>query len=427
MTTPFLEETGWGRARENLPVLWNPDSNLSAPRRMPVGACLVAHTPHTDRFIRKPVGVRATMTEAEARMARAIQLARRGRAWVAPNPMVGAVVVKDGAVVGEGYHRRFGGPHAEVHALKKAGRDARGATLYVNLEPCCHHGKTPPCTDRIIASGVRRVVAAIEDPNPKVAGKGFQQLRDAGIEVEVGVHAPEAEALNEPYLKKAATGKSWVTLKIAQSLDGRIAAITGHSQWISGKKSLRYAHLLRATHDAVLVGSGTVKADDCRLTVRHVPGRNPIRIVIDSRLSIPPDSKIINTPDDAPTWVYTIDDDKPDPAWAGNRNVRIERVAADRDGRVDLREVHRSISEAGVGSLLVEGGSGIWTSFLDGDLVDKVEVVVAPMIIGRGIEAISDLGILKVHDAIRLTPLQWRKIGTDLHVAARVAHRGEEG
>ncbi|MCB2210669.1 bifunctional diaminohydroxyphosphoribosylaminopyrimidine deaminase/5-amino-6-(5-phosphoribosylamino)uracil reductase RibD [bacterium] len=355
-------------------------------------------------------------------MARAIVLARRGRAWVAPNPMVGAVVVRDGVIVGEGYHRRFGGPHAEVHALKKASKLAQGATLYVNLEPCCHYGKTPPCTRRILESGVARVVAAIEDPNPKVSGKGFQQLLDAGVAVEVGLLADEAALLNQPYLKKAATGRTWVTLKIAQSLDGRIAAITGHSQWISGKQSLRYAHLLRAMHDAVLVGSGTVAADDCQLTVRHVPGRNPVRIVIDSQFRIDPDSKIINTPEDAPTWVFGLKD-APVPDWANNPNVSLFHTDPDGNGRVDLREVHNIISELGVGSLLVEGGSRIWTSFLDLDLVDKVEVVVAPMFIGTGIEAISDLGILKVHDAIRLAPMQWRKIGNDLHVAARVIHR----
>jgi diaminohydroxyphosphoribosylaminopyrimidine deaminase / 5-amino-6-(5-phosphoribosylamino)uracil reductase len=358
----------------------------------------------------------------EQMMTRAIALARRGRAWVAPNPMVGAVVVKDGVIVGEGYHRRFGGPHAEVHALRKAGELANGATLYVNLEPCCHYGKTPPCTERIIEAGVAKVVVAIEDPNPKVSGKGFTKLRDAGVEVSVGLMANEGEELNLPYLKKAATGMTWVTLKIAQSLDGRIASITGHSQWISGKKSLRYAHLLRAMHDAVLVGSGTVAADNCSLTVRHVPGRNPVRIVLDSHLGLDPDCNLLTTPDDAPTWVFGLEGE-PTPDWASRDNIQIFRTPPDENGRVNLSDVHRIISERGVGSLLVEGGSHIWTSFLDQDMVDKVEFVVAPMLIGTGIEAISDLGILKVHDAIRLDPMRWRKIGNDLHVAARVIHR----
>ncbi|MBS1261764.1 MAG: Riboflavin biosynthesis protein RibD [Calditrichaeota bacterium] len=355
-------------------------------------------------------------------MARALALARRGRAWVAPNPMVGAVVVNGGAVVGEGCHRRFGGPHAEVHALRRAGAHARGATLFVNLEPCCHYGKTPPCTERILEAGIARVVAAIEDPNPQVAGKGFQRLRDAGVTVDTGVLAGEARELNRPYLKKAATGLSWVTLKIAQSLDGRIASSTGHSKWISGDSSLRYAHRLRAAHDAVLVGAETVRADDPKLTVRHVPGRSPVRIVLDSRFSIPSDCYLLNSADAAPTWVFGLES-APLPAWSRRPNVRVFRVGGDGAGRVNLHDVHRVVSANGVASLLIEGGSRTWTAFLAADLVDKVEVVVAPMLIGTGIEAIDELGVLELHDAIRLDPVRWRRIGTDLHVAASVIHR----
>jgi diaminohydroxyphosphoribosylaminopyrimidine deaminase/5-amino-6-(5-phosphoribosylamino)uracil reductase len=362
-------------------------------------------------------------------MRRAMKLARRGRAWVAPNPMVGAVVVRDGEVVGEGYHRRFGGPHAEVNALKAAGDKARGATMYVNLEPCSHHGKTPPCVDAIIESGVSRVVASQSDPNPKVNGMGFERLREAGIDVVHDVLAEEAAELNQQYMKKAATGWSWVTLKIAQSLDGRIAAVTGHSQWISGPKSLRYAHLLRASHDAVLVGSGTVHADDPMLTVRHVPGRNPVRVVLDSHLSIPPDCKLLTTPDEALTWVFGRSD-AAEPEWAGRENVEIVRLDPDERGRVPVKKMLKTLAEWGVGSLMVEGGRGIWTSFLEAQVVDKVEVVIAPMIIGHGIDAIDDLKILKVSEAIRLEPFRWRRIGSDLHIAARVSYdnmAGEEG
>ncbi|GBE31034.1 MAG TPA: bifunctional diaminohydroxyphosphoribosylaminopyrimidine deaminase/5-amino-6-(5-phosphoribosylamino)uracil reductase RibD [Bacteroidetes bacterium] len=383
-------------------------TSFSQPRRLYVGAFSLR------------AGKLKEKSLDELMMARAISLARRGAAWVAPNPMVGAVVVKDGQIVGDGYHRRFGGPHAEVHALRKSGKQANGATLYVNLEPCCHYGKTPPCTDRILEAGIVKVYAAIEDPNPEVNGKGFAKLREAGVKVEVGLMATEAEELNLPYLKKAATGMTWITLKIAQSLDGRIASVTGHSQWISGKKSQRYAHLLRATHDAILVGIGTVNTDDCSLTVRHVSGRNPIRIVLDSHFSIDPECKLLNNPDDAPTWVFGLEGEN-DPDWSNRPNVRLFKTRPD-EGRVDLGEVHRILSELGVGSLLVEGGSHVWTSFLDRDLVDKVEVIVAPMLIGTGIEAINNLGILKVHDAIRLQPIQWRKIGDDLHIAARVLH-----
>lgn len=364
----------------------------------------------------------------EKMIRRTMTLARRGVAWVAPNPMVGAVIVKDGEVVGEGYHRRFGGPHAEVHALRAAGKRAEGATLYVNLEPCSHHGKTPPCVDAIIAAGVKRVVASTTDPNPKVNGSGFEKLRQHGIEVSTGVLEDEALELNQQYLKKAATGWSWVTIKIAQSLDGRIASITGHSQWISGEKSLRYAHLLRASHDAVLVGSGTVHADDPLLTVRHVPGRNPLRIVLDSRFGIPPQSKIISTPNEASTWVFGRTD-APEPEWAGRPNVELIRLDPDEKGRVPIKKMLKTLGDRGVGSLMVEGGSAIWTSFLEAQVVDKLEVVIAPMIIGHGIDAIDDLEVLKVTDAIRLEPFRWRKIGQDLHVAARVSYANtrEEG
>ncbi len=361
----------------------------------------------------------------EEMMARAIALARRGQAWVAPNPMVGAVIVRGGKVVGTGYHRRFGGPHAEVNALEKAGEAARGADLYVNLEPCSHEGKTPPCADAIIRAGIRRVVAALQDPNPLVNGAGFEKLRRAGIVVEVGVLAKRAAELNQPYLKKAGTGQTWVTLKIAQSLDGRIASITGHSQWISGPESLRYAHLLRASHDAVLVGSGTVHADNPSLTVRHVRGRNPIRIVLDTNFSLPGDCLLLNTPGDAPTWVFGAPEDGKAPPWAGRENVEVFILPRDGRGRVDLGAMLQQIAEQGVVSLMVEGGSRVWTSFLEAALVDKIEVIIAPILLGHGISAIDDLGILKVHDAVRLEPFRWRRIGGDLHIAARVLPRRE--
>ncbi len=357
-------------------------------------------------------------------MWRALLLARRGRVWVAPNPMVGAVIVKDGEIVGEGYHRRFGGPHAEIHALRKAGERAKGSTLYVTLEPCSHYGKTPPCVDAIRAAGVKKVVASIQDPNPQVNGEGFRILREAGIEVQTGVLEDEVRELNQQYLKKAATGWSWVTLKIAQSLDGRIASSTGDSRWISGPKSLRYAHLLRAIHEAVLVGSGTVHADDPLLNVRHVRGHNPVRVVLDSHFGIPSTCKLLNSPETAPTWVFGVKD-APEPDWAGRQNVEIFRCEPDEKGRVPVKTVLQLLSKLGVGSLMVEGGSRIWTSFLEAKVVDKLEVIVAPMIIGRGIDAIDDLEVMQLSDAIRLEPVSWRRIGQDLHIAARVSYNGE--
>ncbi len=366
----------------------------------------------------------------EQMMRRVLLLARRGKVWVAPNPMVGAVVVKNGKIIGEGYHRRFGGPHAEINALAAAGSDGKGAELYVNLEPCCHFGKTPPCTVSIIQAGIRRLVASIQDPNPKVNGKGFNHLRDAGIQVEVGVLEDQARELNNPYLKKTETGKTWVTLKIAQTLDGRIASKTGHSQWITGKAGRRYAHLMRATHDAVLVGAGTVHADDPLLDVRHVAGRNPVRIVLDTNFSLPPECKLLNTPDTAPTWIFGAPDNGKMPDWADRPNVRAVILKKNDYGCVSLHEMLEYIAEQGIMSLMVEGGSKIWTAFLDQHLVDKVEVVIAPIILGQGIDAIQDLGVLKVHDAVRLDHLHWRRIGSDLHIVSRVSysniHEGHE-
>ncbi len=359
-------------------------------------------------------------------MHRAIVLARRGKAWVAPNPMVGAVLIRDGEIIGEGYHRRYGGPHAEVNAITIADSKAKGADLYVNLEPCCHYGKTPPCVDLIIRSKIKRVVVAIEDPNPQVNGQGIKILRDAGVEVEVGLEAEQARELNQPYLKKASTGIPWVTLKIAQSIDGRIASKTGHSQWITCKESRKHAHMMRAIHDAVLVGSETVIADDPMLNVRHVHGRNPVRIVLDTNFKIPADSQLLNTPKSAPTWIYGAPGNGRAPSWKGNNNVRVIRLSQDNHGKVNLHELISDLAKNGIMSLMVEGGSGIWTSFLCEDLVDKVEIIIAPLIIGGGVEAIRDLNILQVDDAVKLQPFRWRKVGTDLHVVARVVHEGRK-
>ncbi len=353
-------------------------------------------------------------------MRRALRLARRGRSWVAPNPMVGAVVVRDGEIVGEGYHQRFGGPHAEVHALENAGERAKGADLYVTLEPCCHFGKTPPCSNLVIEKGIKRVFAAIVDPNPLVNGRGLEQLRSAGLEVHVGLETEQARALNEFYLKKAATGKPWVTLKLAQTLDGRIATRTGHSQWITGPKARQMGHALRAMHDAILVGAGTVHADDPTLNVRHVRGRNPIRIVLDTKCGLQENCTLLNSPDIAPTWIIASDRCKNLPDWDTRDHVSILRVPEDDEGTIDLHELMSILGRRGVSSILVEGGRHIWTRFLEEGLVDKIEAFIAPMIMGEGLEAIGDLGVLKIPDAVKLDDFRWRRVGTDLHVVAKV-------
>src|SRR5438270_8461490 len=245
------------------------------------------------------------MTEADKWMARALDLAERGRGHVEPNPLVGAVVVRDGRVVGEGWHQRYGGPHAEVHALAAAGEAARGATLYVTLDPCCHHGKTPPCTDAVLRAGIRRVVAAMSDPFPQVAGRGAVLLRAAGLIVECGLGEAEARRLNAPYLKLLATGRPYVHAKWAMSLDGKIATSTGDSQWISSDESRRRVHALRGRMDAIIIGSGTARNDDPLLTVRPPGPRTPTRIVLSSSGSLSPTSRLLTTLPEAPVCVVT--------------------------------------------------------------------------------------------------------------------------
>src|SRR6478736_6670383 len=236
-------------------------------------------------------------------MLRAVELARRGEGFVEPNPMVGCVIVRDGEVVGEGWHQQFGGPHAEVHALQSAGERAKGATMYVTLEPCCHQGKTPPCTDAIIAAGIKRVVTAMRDPFPQVAGGGLKRLAAAGIDVELGLHETEVQNLNAPYLKLVSTGRPWIIAKWAMTLDGKIATRTGDSRWISGEASREIVHQLRGRVDGIMVGRGTVQRDDPLLTARPSGPRVATRIVVDSRASLPLDSQLVRSAGDAPVLV----------------------------------------------------------------------------------------------------------------------------
>ena len=345
-------------------------------------------------------------------MRRAIQLARRGWGWVSPNPMVGAVIVKGGEIVGEGYHRRFGGDHAEIEAIRRAGEEAKGATLYVNLEPCCHWGKTPPCVDAILKAGIKRVVVANSDPNPQVKGKGMKILRDGGVEVEEGVLSREGRRLNRAYFKWREEGMPFVTLKWAQSLDGRIATSEGDARWISGERALRYAHLLRARNDAVLVGAGTVIADDPRLTVRLLKGKNPLRVVIDSRLRIPHEAHIFN--DEATTLVATTSSANPERLRElVAKGVEVMKVR-DKGGRVDLREVLEELARRGITSLLVEGGGEVITSFLREGLVDYLVVIIAPLVMGKGKEAVGDLGVRKLKEAKGFSTVRVRRLGEDL-------------
>ena len=355
-------------------------------------------------------------------MQRALALAWRGVGKTSPNPAVGAVLVRKGRVIGAGWHKRAGGPHAEIFALR--GVNARSATLYVTLEPCCTWGKTPPCTDAIIAAGVKRVVVAALDPNPKHDGRGLKVLRRAGIRVESGLLAVEAAAMNEAFNKWVTTGMPFVIAKAAMSLDGKIATRTGDSKWITSEAARREAHKLRAGVDAVMVGANTVIRDNPQLTVRHgVRGKQPWRVVVDARGRTPPSAKLFNVTHRKRTIVLTT---KLAPvrwrrhlALLGTDVVIIKKT----ERRVDLQAALRALGEMNVTSVLVEGGSELLGSFFDARMVDKVALFYAPVVIGGRDAAmvVAGEGAATVGKAVRLTDCCWRQIGKNEMLAeARV-------
>jgi len=351
----------------------------------------------------------------EAFMRAALELARKGEGAVNPNPLVGAVVVKDGVVVGRGYHQRYGGPHAEVSALANAGKDASGATMYVTLEPCCHHGQTLPCTQQIIAAKIRRVVVACRDPNPLVNGKGIAGLREAGIEVTEGVLEEDARCTNEVFFKFITTGRPYVHLKLATSLDGKIATRTGDSKWITGEAARAEAHCLRRKYSAVLVGVGTVIADDPRLTVRHVSGRNPIRLVLDAEGAIPLAATLLQ--DGGPITVVTsaMPEEKEQALHA--LGAEVLRLPGEKD-RIDLPALLEYLGEKRVDSLLVEGGSTTSASFLEARLIDKVSFLVAPILLGGrdAVSAVGGIGAECISNAIPLQHVSVKRLGEDIAI-----------
>lgn len=334
-----------------------------------------------------------TFTDAdESFMRRALALAARGEGSVEPNPMVGCAIVRDSRIVGEGWHRRFGGPHAEVNALRAAGGRARGANVYVTLEPCCHHGKTPPCTDALIAAGVGRVIAAMRDPFPRVRGRGLRLLRSARIGVDVGLCEAAAVALNAPYLKRQHTGRPWVILKWAQSLDGRIATRTGDSKWISSEESRRRTHRIRGRVDAVVAGVGTVIADDPMLTCRHERARRTaVRIVLDTHLRTPVSSQLVRTAREVPTVIVA---DRRASAAARRRHeragVEILPIRSSKAG-LDLGQLLDELGRRGMTNVMVEGGGKTLGAFIDAGLADEAIVFVSPRLIG-GSAATSAIG-----------------------------------
>lgn len=354
----------------------------------------------------------------EAFMNRALFLAEQGKGRTSPNPLVGAVVVNSGQIVGEGYHQKAGEPHAEIHAIRNAGEKAKGATLYVNLEPCCHWGRTPPCTDAIITAGITHVYAAHLDPNPKVAGKGFQQLADAGIEVDVGLCAEAAEKLNEIYTKHVKTGYPFIILKMAMSLDGKIATSTGESQWITSSESRQKAHELRDEVDAILVGVGTITSDNPALTTRltHKQGKDATRIVLDSHGRTPTSAKVFNEKSNAGV-IIAVTSKAPAENIIGLEKAGAEVVVIPTNkGRVCFKTLMENLGKRSVTSVLVEGGGEVNTSALASGLVDKVMCFVAPKLIG-GSDApgvFSGEGITRLADAPKLKRWTITEIGCDL-------------
>jgi diaminohydroxyphosphoribosylaminopyrimidine deaminase/5-amino-6-(5-phosphoribosylamino)uracil reductase len=327
----------------------------------------------------------------ESWMRRALEIAERGRGSVEPNPLVGAVVVRDGVCVGEGWHQRYGAAHAEVVALAAAGEGARGAALYVTLEPCCHQGKTPPCTDAVLRAGIGRVVAALPDPFPAVAGKGAAILQGANVVVEFGLCEAEARRLNAPYLKLLATGLPYVHLKWAMTLDGKIATRTGDSKWISNPESRRRVHALRGRVDAIVVGIGTALADDPLLTARPAGPRTAARVVLDSRARLPAASRLATTAQEAPTLIVTTQDAPGERVEALHGLGCEVLVLAANAGRPDVVRLLEEMGRRRCTNVLVEGGSGVAGSFLDAGAVDEVHIFVAPKLAG-GADARSPAG-----------------------------------
>jgi len=348
-------------------------------------------------------------------MQQALDLAELGLGTVNPNPLVGAIVVKDGHVVGRGAHREFGGPHAEAFALDEAGDRARGATLYVTLEPCCHHGKTPPCTDRILAAGIRCVVYAIDDPNPQVCGKGAGILRAAGLEVRSGVLKDAAETQNEIFLTFTRRGTPFVELKLAMSLDGRIASKTGDAKWITGEASREQGHRLRRKHSAIVVGVETVLRDDPRLNVRHVDGKDPVPIVLDSSGRIPLSSKLLQAPSSAIVATCAMPEAIQQEIEA--MGARVWRLPAE-DDRVSIPALLKRMADASLDSLLVEGGGEVAAAFLEAGAVDKVSFFYAPILVGGrdAVPAIGGTGVDRIADALRLERVTTRRLGEDLYL-----------
>lgn len=361
------------------------------------------------------------MNADSAFMRVALRLARKGLGRTIPNPPVGAVVVRAGRVVGRGYHRRAGAPHAEVEALHHAGPRARGATLYVTLEPCNHTGRTPPCCEAVLAAGVARVVFGCRDPNPKVRGGGAARLRRRGVAVVAGVEEAACRELLRPFATRVTTGLPLVTLKLAATLDGRIATRGGESRWITGEAARRTVHRWRDEMDAIMVGAGTILADDPLLTCRRRGGRDPLRVVVDGRLRIPVDARVLTNELAPGTLVATGKSSGTKVRQMLRNGAQIESFPAGADGRFELRALLRRLARRGVSSVLLEGGGDLAAAALREGVVDRLACFVAPKLIGGdGRPMLGGLGIDSLRAAVALRDVRWARVGGDFLVEAEI-------
>lgn len=363
----------------------------------------------------------------ETWMKRALQLAAKGLGRTSPNPVVGAVLVDEtGQNVGEGWHRKAGEAHAEINALQAAGEKAHNATLYVTLEPCSHYGRTGPCAEAIIAAGIKRVVVAVVDPNPKVAGRGIEKLRAAGIEVEVGPLAAEATAINEVFFHWMRTGRPFVALKYAMTLDGCLSAASGDSKWITGLKARKEAHRLRSLYDVILVGKGTVLADNPALTCRLVRGKNPLRVILDTQFEIPLTAEVL-ADGAAGTLVFTGRQapQKKCAEAAELPHVEVIRVPTDEQGQVSLPAVLEELAKRNLTSILVEGGSSVLGAFWQQEFTERVYTFIAPKILGGADNLLPVGGVeqKKMSEALALEHCRLKRFGKDYLLTGNIARR----
>ncbi|WP_417386861.1 bifunctional diaminohydroxyphosphoribosylaminopyrimidine deaminase/5-amino-6-(5-phosphoribosylamino)uracil reductase RibD [Gimesia sp.] len=362
-------------------------------------------------------------------MQRALELARQGIGSVEPNPAVGSVIVDDNLkLIGEGYHQQYGGPHAEIHALNMAGGQAQSKTIYVTLEPCCHQGKTGPCSQALIRAGIKKVVIAMRDPAPHVDGGGIEELKQAGIEVEVGLLESEAQALVRPFVKRVTQNLPWIHAKWAMTLDGKIATRTGHSQWISNQRSRKRVHELRGFMDGIMVGQRTAAADDPLLTARPSGKRIPARIVIDSKASLSIESQLVQTVNEAPVIVIAHPSASQEKILqlkqAGVEVLMIPESTCATASQPDLRLCMQELAQRGMTNILVEGGGGLLGSCFDQRLIDEVHVFIAPKLIG-GAEALTPIagkGLEIIPEEYNLRDYQIQQLGSDIYVTGRVEY-----